>query len=158
MTKFRLIALVAASAAVLVPPELAAKSRADIPLAPIPAKVLSAKKLFLLNAAVDTLAYDSVYAAVKDWQRFEIVDSASAADLLMVVTTVTWGRPVRVNGRHVLDEQIILTIQDANSRDTLWSAAERRRFALREKNQDKETIDAAERLVASLKLRMSLPH
>ncbi len=150
MNTLRLIALITAFAAVV-----PGKTRTDIPLAPLPAKVLTAKKIFVVNVCQDDLAYDAVYAALKNWGRFEMVDSAEASDLIFEVGTVIYPTRVHVNNRAVLDEQILLTILDSASKGPLWSTGERCRFAIRAKNREKETIDTAERLVNGLKARIT---
>jgi hypothetical protein len=134
-----------------------AKSRTDIPLAPLPAKIAGAHKVFIVNGG-DDLAYDSVYAAFKQWSRYTIVDSAAGADIAievrLVVTDLPRRHSVHVNGRELPDPPLMLVISDAASREQLWSSLERRGRAIKQKNRDKQTIDAAERLVANLKARM----
>ncbi len=151
MNTLRLLALLAVCPAIVF-----AKTRTDIPLAPMPAKVLAAKTVFLVNVCQDDLAYDSVYAAIRAWGRFQLVDSADAADLIVEVSTVNYATGVRIKNRPVPVEEIVLTILDGASKGPLWSTAERCRFAVRAKNREKETIDAAERLVGSLKARAPL--
>lgn len=144
-----------------------AKSRKDVPLAPLPAKVLNAKKIFITNGGGDDLAYDAFYAAVKAWGHYQIVDTPSDAEILFDLRYVTQDNGVRVwsstntyNGTtqvhstHMIDPQLILTIADGGSREPLWSTVEHRRLAIREKNREKETVNAAQKLVDNLKLRV----
>jgi hypothetical protein len=58
----------------------------DIPLAPLPAAVTQAKKVYLLNGQTTSrfltkngneLAFDDLYADMKSWGRYEIVGSPS---------------------------------------------------------------------------------
>jgi hypothetical protein len=153
MTAFRL-ALLAASALAL----LSGKSRNDIPLAPLPAKIVAAHKVFIINGG-DDLAYDTVYSQFRLWPRYTVVDSAVAADITVEVRLVVTDLPTRhhvhVNGRELPDPPLMLIVSDAGSREQLWSSSlERRRKAIQQKNRDKETIAAAERLVDSLKTRL----
>jgi 5-formyltetrahydrofolate cyclo-ligase len=48
----------------------------------------------------------------------------------------------------------VLTIFDPTSKEALWSTVEHRRLARREKNREKETINAAQKLVNNLKARL----
>lgn len=146
---------------------VAAKSRKDVPLAPPPAKVLAAKQVFLVNGGGNDLAYDALYSAVKDWGRFEIVDTSAAADIIIEIRYVTEDKGVHVwsttnssNGetnvhsRQIVDPQLVLNIFDPASKEALWSTVEHRRLARLSKNRDKETINAAQKLVDNLKARM----
>jgi hypothetical protein len=55
----------------------------------------------------------------------------------------------------MVDPQLVLTIYDAKSKQSLWATVDHRRLARREKNREKETINSAERLVQELKARAS---
>jgi hypothetical protein len=146
---------------------LPAKSRKDVPLAPLPAKIMAAKKVFLANGGGSDLAYDSLYAAVKVWSRFQIVDTSSNADVIIEIRYVTEDHGTRVwsttnvssgatnvHSRRIVDPQLVLTIFDATSKEALWTTVEHRRLARREKNREKETINAAQQLVHNLRARL----
>jgi hypothetical protein len=104
-------------------PLVAADKEVPLAAAPIPAQVLTAKKLFISNAGVNGIGfailqragdanrpYDLFYAAVKGWGKYEIVDSPSDADLVLEMRfdTVLLG----------------LTILDAKTHFILWSIYE----------------------------------
>jgi len=152
MAAFRLLTVLALCSALA-----AAKTRSDIPLAPMPAKIAAAKKIFITNGG-DNLAYDAAYAAFRQWSRYKIVDTPGAADLVIEIRLVLTDLPTRhtahVNGRELPDPPLMLIISDPASREQLWSNLERRRIRFKQKNRDKETIDTAERLVGSLKARL----
>jgi hypothetical protein len=120
-----------------------------------PAKIAAAHKVFIVNGG-DDLAYDTVYAAFKQWPRFTVVDSAVAADLVIEIRSIVTDRVSHshVNGRALPDPPLMLVISDPGTHDQLWSSLERRRIAIRQQNRDKETIATAERLVANLKARL----
>jgi hypothetical protein len=143
------------------------KSRKDVPLAPLPAKILAAKKVFLANGGGNDLAYDALYAAIKEWPRFEIVDSPPAADIIIEIRYVTENQGTRVwsttnastgathvHSSQIVDPQLVLTIFDPISKEALWSTVEHRRLARLGKNRDKETINAAQKLVTNLQARL----
>src|ERR1700735_3058766 len=64
--------------------------------APIPAQILSAKRIFISNASGESvlppgtgdLAYNEFYAAMKTWGHYEIVASPADADLVFEIRTM----------------------------------------------------------------------
>lgn len=141
---------------------LLGKSRKDVPLAPLPAKILTAKKVFVANGGGNDLAYDAFYAAVKEWPRYEIVGTSSTADVIMEIRYITEDHGTRVwsttnpsdgatnvHSREIVDPQLVLTVFDPSSKEALWSTVEHRRLARFGSNRDKETINAAQKLVAN---------
>lgn len=66
------------------------------PAAPIPAQILSAKKVFISNASTvfntslwsgaTDRTYNEFYAAVKNWGRYELVQNPSDADIVFEVS------------------------------------------------------------------------
>lgn len=146
------IFLVLMTAVLVIIPQgaFAAKSRKDVPLAPLPAKVKAAKKVFIANRGGSDLAYDALYAAVKDWSRYQIVEASSDADVIIEIRYVTEDHGTRVwsttnpsNGatdvhrRQIVDSQLAVTIFDPTSKEVLWSTVEHLRPALRERNREK---------------------
>ena len=73
-----------------------AKSRKDIPPAPLPAVVVNAEKVFLANGGGSDLAYDAFYSEMKKWGKYEIVGSPDEADLIVEISY-----HVENNGIHV---------------------------------------------------------
>ena len=55
----------------------------DVPVAPLPAVIVNANKIFLSNGGGSNLAYDAFYASMKDWGKYEIVGSPDEADLIV---------------------------------------------------------------------------
>src|SRR5262249_40121832 len=62
---------------------ISAKTRKDIATAPLPAVVVNAKRVFLVNGGGSNLGYDAFYSAMKDWGKYEIVGSPEEADLIV---------------------------------------------------------------------------
>jgi len=142
----------------------------DIPVAPLPGIVVKAKKIFLSNGGGSNLAYDAFYAKMKEWGKYEIVGSPAEADLIVELSfrvedkgtrvwssTNTYNKTTQVHSTQIVDPQLILTIYDAKTRNSLWSETDHRRLARREKNREKETVNSAQRLVDDLKNRVSIP-
>jgi len=72
-------------------------------------------------------------------------------------TNNTYNGTTQVHSTQIVDPQLVLTIYDAKTKNSLWETIDHRRLARREKNREKETINSAERLVEELKTRISLP-
>ncbi|MGA8492835.1 MAG: hypothetical protein WB711_20605 [Terriglobales bacterium] len=147
-----------------------AKSRKDVPQAPLPAVIANAKTVFLTNGGGSNLAYDSFYSGMKQWGKYQIVGSPEEADLIIELNywvehdgtdvssfTNTYTGKTQIVSSEIIDPQLKLTIYDAKSKNSLWSAIDHRQLARREKNREKETIKSAERLVDQLKTRIAIP-
>lgn len=142
----------------------------DVPVAPLPAAIVSAKKIFLSNGGGNNLAYDAFYSKMKEWDKYEIVGSPDEADLIVELSyrvedkgtrvwssTNTYNNTTQVHSVQITDPQLILAIYDAKSKISLWSETDHRRLARMEKNREKETINSAQRLVDDLKTRVGVP-
>jgi hypothetical protein len=129
----------------------------------------SAKSVSIQRRGYD-LAYDAFYSAMKAWGKYQIVGSPNDADLIVELayrvvdkgtriwsSTNTYTGATQVHSREVTDPQLVLTIYDAKTKNSLWSTIDHRRLAMREKNREKETINSAERLVDELKTRATIP-
>jgi 5-formyltetrahydrofolate cyclo-ligase len=149
---------------------VAGKHRKDVPIAPLPAVIVNAQKVFLTNGGGNDLAYDAFYEEMKTWNKYQIVGSPDQADLIIELAyrvehggTHVWSSSnsydgtTQVHSRQIVDPQLVLTIYDAKSKNSLWSTIDHRRLARREKNREKETINSAGRLVDDLKTRVSAP-
>jgi hypothetical protein len=148
---------------------MAGKSRKDVPIAPLPAVIVNAQKVFLTNGGGSNLAYDSFYSNMKSWGKYQIVGSPEQADLIIELayrvehggtrvwsSNNTYDGTTQVHSAQIVDPQLVLTIYDAKSKNSLWSTIDHRRLARREKNREKETINSAERLVEELKARVGV--
>ena len=145
------------------------RSRKDIPAAPLPSAIVRAKRVFLSNGGGSDLAYDAFYSAMKKWGKYQIAGSPDDAELIVELayrvvdrgtrvwsSTNTYNGVTDIHSREITDPQLVLTIYDAKSKNSLWSTIDHRRLARREKNREKETINSAERLVGELMERASI--
>lgn len=148
---------------------LNAKTRKDVPRAPLPTAIVNAKKAFLTNGGGSDLAYDTFYSEMKNWGKYEIMGSPEAADVIMKIsyhvehngtrvwsTSNTYDGTTQVHSTQLIDPHLVLTIYDAKTKNPLWETIDHRRLARREKNREKETINSAQRLVDELKSRASI--
>jgi hypothetical protein len=141
----------------------------DVTVAPLPAVIVNAKKVFLSNGGGGSLAYDAFYSKMKEWRKYEIVRSPEESDLIVELSyrvedsTRVWNPSntyyikTQLNSKHNIDPQLTLTIFDAKIKTSLWSETDRRGFAKREKNREKETVNSAQRLVDDFKTRVNVP-
>ena len=142
----------------------------DVPVAPLPAVIVNATKIFLSNGGGSNFAYDAFYAKMREWGKFEIVGSPEEADLIVELSfrvddrgtrvwssTNTYNNTTQVHSAQIVDPQLILTIYDAKTKNSVWSETDHRRLARREKNREKETVNSAQRIVDDLKTRINLP-
>ena len=146
-----------------------AKSRKDVPAAPLPSIIVNAKKVFLTNGGGSDLAYDAFYSEMKSWGKYGIVGSPETADLIVEISyhvehngthvwssSNTYDGTTQVHSTQLIDPQLVLTIYDAKTKNSLWETIDHRKLARREKNREKETINSAQRLVDELKSRAGL--
>jgi hypothetical protein len=147
-----------------------AKSKKNVPVAPLPAAVVNAKRIVLSNGGGSNLAYDAFYSEVKDWGKYEIVGSPDDVDMIVELaytvvnggtrvwsSTNTYNHTTQVHSAQITDPQVVLTIYDAKTKTSLWSETDHRRLARREANREKEIVNSAQRLVDDLKLRVNVP-
>ena len=151
----RIIGLILCLFAFILP--VAGKNRKDIPPAPLPSAVISAKKVFLSNGGGSDLAYDAFYAEMKKWGKYEYVGSPDQADLIVEISyrvenggtrvwssNNTYNGTTQVHSAQIVDPQLVLAIYDAKTKNSLWETVDHRRLARREKNREKETISSAD--------------
>jgi len=146
-----------------------AKDKKKVPLAPLPAVIVGAKKVFLSNGGGSNLAFDAFYAAMKDWGRYEIVGSPDESDLIIELaykveqegthvwsTHNTYTGATQVHSAQIEDPQVTLTIYEGKTKTQVWAETDHRRLARLEKNREKETVLSAQRLVDDLKTRVAI--
>ena len=147
-----------------------AGNRKEIPVVPLPAVILQAKKVFLTHGGGSNLGYNAFHSALTRWGKYQFVGSPDQADLILELADIgerggipMWSTNNTDHGTREIasqpnvDPQLMLTIYNARTKDLLWSEVDHHRGACREKKDEKETVKAAERLAAYLKARAELP-
>src|SRR5215469_1703280 len=125
----------------------------QVPPAPIPPLILTAKKVFIANGGGDESLFDmpqytggpdrlynEFYAAMKSWGRYELVGGPGEADLVfeirLTMVQPMQSEPLREqNPRY--DSQFRLVIRDAKTHETLWGLTEHAQTAILQGNRDK---------------------
>jgi hypothetical protein len=142
---------------------------ASVPLlagqpAPVPAQILTAKKVFISNAGVDgaSLAvfmrggdvnepYNRFYAAMKSWGRFDIVGAPSDAELVLEIRFTAQLANCGSGYPPTREPQFELTILDARSHFPLWVLAEPVGSAVLKANWEKNFDQGLTNLVDRVK-------
>lgn len=136
----------------------------EVPTAPIPSQILSAKKVFISNAGglldLNTVSgdrrreYNQFYAAVQASGRYELVASPADADLVLQISIIYI--PRQFGDQDVPFPTFRLALVDPKTNIALWVLDE---FIvdkpglsmIREKNRDKAFDNAINRVVDDLK-------
>jgi hypothetical protein len=145
---------------------LSAQAAKPAPPGPVPAPILTAKKVFVANAGGEELfddpkfggvdrAYNQFYAAMKTWGRYELVGSPADADLLFEIRLTVGSAPQEVLrgssvGPSPYDPQFRLVIRDARTNAMLWGITEHVRWAILQGNLDKNFDQAMAKFVGDV--------
>lgn len=159
---FAAVAISLVSASVLL-----AQSVKQAPAAPVPARILAAKKVFIANAGGDERStaealytggpdrtYNGFYAALKSWGHYELVADPSEADLVFEIQ-FTIERPV-LKGESLTssdyDPEFRLTIRDPKTNVLLWGITVHAQWALLQGNRDRNFDSALARIVGEVQV------
>ena len=155
------------TALVIIPAAEAQQSK-DVPSAPLPSQVYSARKVFISNAGGDSNGlytggpdrlYNEFYAALKTWGRYELVASPAAADLVLEISFrnpfigegMIGGGETQVSNYNFTDPHFRLVIVDPGTRVTLWTFTEHVERARLQGNRDKNFDQAFTKLANDLR-------
>ncbi len=145
----------------------AAQGSKEVAPAPVPALILTAKKVFIANGGGDESLFDSpqysggadrfyneFYAAMKSWGRYELVGTPYEADLVFEVRLTIMqpqrSHPLGGDNNPEYDSQFRFTIRDVMTHETLWGLTEHAETALLQGNRDKNFEQALAGIVAEL--------
>jgi len=135
--------------------------------APIPAQIITAKKVFIANGGGDKSGYDGAtysggpdraynefYAVMKAWGRYELVGSPGEADLVFEIRFTVF-QPEHSRGLNgddpATDAQLRFVVRDAKSREKLWGLTAHARAAVLQSNRDKNFEEALGAVVVEMK-------
>jgi hypothetical protein len=133
--------------------------------APIPAQILTAKKVFIANGGGDESfregvsytggayrAYNEFYAAMKTWGRYELVAAPGDADLVFEIRLIVFQlRSDRLTDDSTeSDSQFRLVIRDPKTHETLWGLTEHAQGAVLQSNRDKNFEQAMAAVVGDV--------
>jgi len=139
----------------------AGQKPADVVSAPVPAQILSGKRVFIANAGGENLSlplmtvfsgradrvYSQFYAVLKDWGHFELVSTPADADLILEI-----GLEFNDIGKGVPEiGRIRLDVRDPRSNVLLWSLRQYVKVAVFKGHRDKNLDQALGVIVDGLK-------
>jgi hypothetical protein len=135
---------------------LLAQTASNVPAAPLPSQILTAKKVFISNAGVGTdSAYNEFYAAIKSWGRYELVAAPADADLVLEISLSSQITGVSGTKESGCDSSSAswfkLALLDTKTRIVLWTVTETIQPFIRQKTGEKNLDDAINKLVGDLK-------
>jgi hypothetical protein len=135
-------------------------SAQDVPAAPLPSALTTAKTLFIGNAGdqenADCLrAYNDFYDGIASLTRFHLVSDPNQADLILEIHyEINLGAAAVTNDSHSL-RQFRVVLIDPHSHVILWTLVERTNYALRQSNRDKNLDDTVTVLLHDFDLLVS---
>jgi hypothetical protein len=162
------ITCVALAIAWVAVPGLRGQDRKEVVPAPLPAQIFTARKVFVSNGGGDTLGnysggsdrmYNQLYAALKGWERYELVSAPADAELVFEIRfaapiigeNVSGGNGISVSSKTMKDPQFRLTIRDLKTHVLLWTFTEHVQNALLQGNRDKNFDQAMAALVNDIR-------
>jgi hypothetical protein len=127
------------------------------PAAPLPAQILSAKKVFISNASAEFTSdswsggmdrtYNEFYAATKNWGRYELVQTPGDADIVFEIS-LTVGQPY---------SSFKLRLLDPKTNVVLWTIIEYFPQTATKNTRDKKFDGGIDAVVGDLKALVSGP-
>ncbi len=138
------------------------------PAAPVPGLIASAKKIFIANMGADNFSqdafkklgdparpYDAFYAEMKNWNRYEIVDSPADAELIF---EIGFSAPIVQAGQGAVTygPEFNLALVDAKTHVRLWTLAGPVGGAFRKATFEKNLNEGMSLLMEDLK-KLSAP-
>jgi len=118
--------------------------------APLPAPMVDAKRVYLVNESAKSELFDFFYEEMKTWNRYEIVDSPDKADLVFELTIQddkgVYTNPANLRSYSYSKYKVRLAV--TQSKTLLWSTTEAVKGT-----KDKDQQKAIKRLIDDLKRR-----
>lgn len=151
-----------------------AKNTKTVPAAPVPPQITAAKKIFIANLGQDSYGtvadgpllngsanrtYDEFYAAMKDWNHYELVSSPANADLIFEISWTYTDIQESVSSSTIKAPtdlgRLKLTIIDPATHVPLWGFQEHVRDALLQSNREKNFEQGMADIVSDVKSLVS---
>ena len=142
--------------------EVIAQQPKEAPPAPVPGQIPAAKKVFIANGGVDGTAlevcrragepdqpYNHLYAAMKNWGRYELLDSPADADLVFEIRFTA--PSVQCGTSTCYGPQLEVSILDTKTHFKLWTVTEPVEGAFRKATWLKNFNQAMTSLVDDMK-------
>jgi hypothetical protein len=150
----------------------AGKQAAEAQAAPVPAQLLSAKRIFVSNAGADSglfphpfsgtpdRGYNEFYGLMQGWGRYEVVSAPADADLVFEVQLMAPSGPANANKQKGASDPLPmfrLVIYDQKSHYILWALTQSIDVAYVQKTHDRNFDEALSELLTDLKMLTKAP-
>lgn len=141
-------------------PFMRAQTPKEASPAPLPAQIISAKKVFIANAGQESnplqprlsggidRTYNQFYSARKTWGRYEIVNSPADCDLVF---------EIRFSSSPADESRFRLRTLDPKTRIALWAFTEQVKFGGLQGYHDKDIDQALGKVVDDVKNLVTQP-
>jgi hypothetical protein len=138
------------------------------PAAPLPSQIFTAKKVFISYAGEkldpttwsggQAQPYNEFYAAIKSWNRYELVTAPGDADIIFEISFAYVVEEIDLflkTGGSI--PQLKLALIDPKTHITLWTLNESTSIGHKQKGRDKSLQDTIAKLVGDLKALTAQP-
>ena len=144
-------------------PCLAVAQSAPVATPPVPAELLSAKRIFVSNAGADSglfphpfsgdssRGYSELFAALRGLGQYELVPSPSQADLVLELRLVAPSGPKeasKIQGSADPMPMFRLVVYDRPSHYVLWTFTDSIEMAMKQQTHDRNFDESISTLVA----------
>lgn len=173
MNSVQIVARFALSAALMSPVAMVAQADAvGAAPAPIPAELLSAKKIFVSNAGADSglfphpfsgdssRGYNELFAALHGLSQYELVSSPAQADLVLELRLVAPNGPKDANKQYGSADPVPmfrLVVYDRPSHYVLWTFTDSIEIAFKQQTHDRNFDESISNLVAEFQALTHVP-
>ena len=140
-------------------------------------RLTSAKTVFMKKGAGTDIPFNVIESSMEGWGRYQLVNSADKADLIVEVTSPTeTGGGVTISSSTKTDNTgrpesstsssrdispsggpVKIVVYDARSKAALWSGSEQAKSAMRQKAREDNLVQAAEKVFSKFHDRVEPP-
>jgi hypothetical protein len=151
-------------------------AKANLPLNPF-TRLTAAKTVYLKNSGGSEIPFNVIETSMEGWGRYQVVNSADKADLIVEVTSPTEnsggvsvssstktgasGKPEQsTSSSHEISPAggpVKIVVYDARSKAALWSAMEQAKSAMHQKTREDNLVQAAEKVFTKFHDRIEPP-
>lgn len=140
-------------------------------------RLTAAKNVYLKSGGGNPIPFNVIESSMQGWGRYQLVESADKADLILEVTAPTdSGGGISVSSSTKNDRSgrpedststsrelssgggsVKIVVYDARSKAALWSGMEQAKSAMRQKQREDNLVQAAEKVFTKFHDRIEPP-
>ena len=159
----KILTVITLALCLLSPTNAPASQKGERAMAPFPSAITQASTIFILNVGGSDSTYDEFYTKMKDWGRYELVDSPEKAQLVFEISYGSQGEgpqvytnPANLRTYSYTINRIKLAVVDPVTKKAIWTTIQTPEGARLEKNREKNLVRAVSQLVETLKKRITI--